>query len=86
MMQSTINNNDSLVGTLQIGYLDIGLKAGRDDKAKPPVYMTETPKQDDFAVPAPVVTKAKAKDMPNVLPPKTDQTDAIEEDYTEPWE
>lgn len=86
-------NIEGLIGSLQIGYLDTGLKNGHDDgdskgntKAKPPVYMTEKAKQDEFAVPAPIVTKSKAKDMANIMPPKTDATDDIEEDYTEPWE
>lgn len=50
--------------------------------------MAEPPKPDALAVPAPIVTssKTKAKQMHDVLPPKNDQTDDIEEDYKEPWE
>ena len=92
---STVSFQFSLIGTLQIGYLDLGAKDDDDDdddgnsgKANPPSYMAASPKPDAFAVPAPIVTstKTKAKHMPNVLPPKNDQTDDIEEDYKEPWE
>ena len=90
----------SLIGTLQIGYLDLGTKDDDDDnddgnsgKSAPPAYLTteaESKKQQDvFAVPAPVVTKTKAKRISNVLPPinkNNDTTDDIEEDYQEPWE
>jgi hypothetical protein len=38
-------------------------------------------------IPAPVISKTKARDMSNVLtePPKRHE-DQIDEDYTEPWD
>lgn len=39
------------------------------------------------AIPAPVITKTKARDMNNVLtePPERDE-DKVDEEYTEPWD
>lgn len=76
-----------LIGTLQIGYVDTSSSASSEEKPAPPAYMTEAPKPDEFAVPAPVITKTKAKDMSNIMPkPKERDEDQIEEDYKEPWE
>ena len=72
---------------MQIGYLDTSGSASAEDKPAPPAYMTKPAKHDDFAVPAPVITKTKAKDMNNIMPkPVERDEDQVEEDYKEPWE
>ena len=73
----------SLIGTLQIGYLDTGNKKDDDDK-KPPIYLAQPERKDEFAVPAPVLAKVRVKKIGNVLPRK--ESEGIEEHYKEPWE
>lgn len=80
-------NHDRLIGTLQIGYLDTSTTGSSEDKPAPPAYMAEKAKPDEYAVPAPVITKTKARDMRNIMPkPQERDEDQIEEDYKEPWE
>ena len=73
---------------MQIGYVDTSTSNDDDDDDdNKPSYMTETAKPDEFVVPAPVITKTKAKEMNNIMPkPKERDEDQIEEDYKEPWE
>lgn len=78
-------NVDGLIGTLQLGYLATSTSAKSEDE--PASYMSRATKQDEFAVPAPVVTKTKARNMENIMPKADDRDeDQIEEDYKEPWE
>ena len=94
-------NNFRLIGTLQIGYLDLGSSTDDEDtrKLKTPVYLKssssqqqqqqqqqQTTAKDEFSVPAPVITKVKARNVSNVLPKPVDKTEEVEEDYKEPWE
>jgi hypothetical protein len=83
---STIHPN-RLIGTLQIGYLDTSSSPSPEEKPAPPVYLAEATQPDEFAVPAPVITKTKAKEMENIMPtPQERDEDQIDENYKEPWE